>query len=390
MQAIVKLTYSTESGKDPGTAYYFRNKLNSREVKAEVKNSYRPYKLLYYTLFDAVCCVLFLKEFGLTDFSETIPIPDDFHSWDSQQKISWMTEISRKIVRKWFFEDSDLLAEVRTVLVDTDHPENYWVKCLKDGRFQCHFCDKSYVHVDSVSYHEKVKHGHKESTKSKPSLNKDRDELYDYILLLFRLCALHRNLDSAVDMGDGPRSVRSAKYETPLYNKTGKTKYLIGSIHLTSLTSGTLSNDQTERLVHNRFINVSGGKNRNMALDEYVEILNREIKNASTGFQTQESIIKHSKDFPFLINNIRHFDEICNIRERKGFHHKPSYQEDVKIVTNELISLNALEEQPGRQFHCRKLAQNRNPFDSSFQNLPLMILRHKPTLCFRRLRNRQV
>lgn len=228
------------------------------------------------------------------------------------------------------------------------------------------------------------------STKSKPSVDKDRDELYDYILLLFRLCALHRNLDSAVDMGDGPRSVRSAKYETPLYNKTGKTKYLIGSIHLTSLTSGTLSNDQTERLVHNRFINVSGGKNRNMALDEYVEILNREIKNASTGFQTQESIIKHSKDFPFLINNIQHFDDICNIRGKKGFHHMPSYQEDVKIVTNELISLNALEEQPGRQFHCRKLAQNRNPFASSFQNLPLMILRHKPTLCFRRLLNRQV
>ena len=86
-----------------------------------------------------------------------------------------MTEISRKIVRKWFFEDSDLLAEVRTVLVDTDHPENYRVKCLKDGRFQCLFCDKSYVHVDSVSYHEKVKHIMKRlnmATKHLPKANR--------------------------------------------------------------------------------------------------------------------------------------------------------------------------------------------------------------------------
>lgn len=100
-------------------------------------------------------------------------------------------------------------------------------------------------------------------------------------------------------MADGARSIRSAKYEALLYKKTGKTKYLIGSIHLTSLTSGTLSKDQTERLIQNRFINVSCGKNRNIALDEYVEFMNREIKSASTGHQTKESLIKHSKDFPF-------------------------------------------------------------------------------------------
>ena len=97
------------------------------------------------------------------------------------------------------------------------------------------------------------------------------DELYNYTLLLFKLCALHKNLDSAVDMGYGRRFVRSAKYETPIYNKTNKTRYLIGSIHLTSLVSGTLPKEQTELLVWNMFINVSAGKNNNMAIDEYVE-----------------------------------------------------------------------------------------------------------------------
>lgn len=177
------------------------------------------------------------------------------------------------------------------------------------------------VNVDSLIIHEKAKHGYKESTKNTTAKDEDKDDLFDYIILLFRLCALHKNLDSAVDMADGARSIRSAKYEALLYNKTGKTKYLIGSIHLTSLTSGTLSKDQTERLIQNRFINVSGGKNRNMALDEYVEFMNREIKSASTGHQTKESLIKHSKDFPFLVESVQHFDDMCDVRGRKGFHH---------------------------------------------------------------------
>ena len=42
------------------------------------------------------------------------------------------------------------------------------------------------------------------------------DELNNYTLLLFKLCALHKNLDCAVDMGYGRQSVRSAKYETPV------------------------------------------------------------------------------------------------------------------------------------------------------------------------------
>jgi hypothetical protein len=38
---------------------------------------------------------------------------------------------------------------------------------------------------------------------------------------------LHRNLDTAVDMGDGERCVRSAKYELPIYNKTENKIYQI-------------------------------------------------------------------------------------------------------------------------------------------------------------------
>lgn len=125
-------------------------------------------------------------------------------------------------------------------------------------------------------------------------------------------------MDSSVDMGDGPRAVRSAKFETPIYHKINKTKYLIGSVHLTALVSGTLSAHQTERLIANRFINISGGQNNNISLDEYVEILNRDTKNTTSGFQSKESIIQHSKEFHHLINLVKHVDGIFNVQARKG------------------------------------------------------------------------
>lgn len=98
-------------------------------------------------------------------------------------------------------------------------------------------------------------------------------------------------------MADGNRSVRSAKYELPVYNLTNKTKYANGSIHLIALTESILSDEQRVRLTANRFINLQGGVNNNMALDEYVKLLNCDSKIACSGFKTKESVLYHSKVF---------------------------------------------------------------------------------------------
>lgn len=123
----------------------------------------------------------------------------------------------------------------------------------------------------------------------------DSDELQDYISLLFKLTLLHKNLDTALDMGDGERSVRSTKYELPIYNRTRKVKYVSGSIHLSALTSGVLEEEQCKRLVAIRFVNVQGGRNNNIALDEYLEILNRESKIACSGHQTKKKYYRAFK-----------------------------------------------------------------------------------------------
>lgn len=178
------------------------------------------------------------------------------------------------------------------------------------------------------------------------------DQLKDYSLMLFKLVMLQKHFDSAVDMGDGKRSVRSIKYELPIYNKTNKTKYCIESIHLTALTSGSLPATQEERLEANWFINLQGGRNHNIAVDEFVEMLNRDSKVACSGHQTEDSIVQQSKEVPHIINIAKHYDVISDIKSMKGFHYLPSYKEDFRKVLKDLQEINILEHTSKRILKC--------------------------------------
>jgi len=151
-----------------------------------------------------------------------------------------------------------------------------------------------------------------------------------------------------------------------------------------------LKGEQKERLIANRCINLQGGKNNNMALDEYVELLNRDSKNTCSGFQTKESILLHSKEFPHLINFVKHFDSFCNVSTRKGFHHLPSYAEDITKIMTELININAFTLAKGRKLKTKSLFVNKYIFDDCFHGFGILVHRHKPIVAFHRLRNKQI
>lgn len=47
-----------------------------------------------------MCYVLFFKEFGLRSTEEKIPVPE---LSSSEEKVSWINEVSERIVKNWFF-----------------------------------------------------------------------------------------------------------------------------------------------------------------------------------------------------------------------------------------------------------------------------------------------
>ena len=122
LQALAKLTLTSGSGQDPGTHYYYKNLLNHRDVKGEVKNSYCPNKLLFYTAFDAICQLLLLHYFDMTDVHSNIPFPKEFKDLSDKEKVEWLNQVAREILQTWFFENQDdICKELREVL---DDPQN--------------------------------------------------------------------------------------------------------------------------------------------------------------------------------------------------------------------------------------------------------------------------
>ncbi|XP_048251373.1 uncharacterized protein LOC125379194 [Haliotis rufescens] len=128
LEAVTKMTYSTKSVNDRGTMHYYRNLLNASNVKGKVKNAYRPYGILYYTVLEGLCLALFLRHFGIEDLDADIPLPDGFSDMSEEDKIGWLNEICSTILRKWFFDSTqDVFHYLREVITDKVHPENYWL-----------------------------------------------------------------------------------------------------------------------------------------------------------------------------------------------------------------------------------------------------------------------
>ena len=95
------MTYSTESVADKCTVHYYRNLLNMRNVKGKITNAYRPYKLLYHTILDAICVCMFLNYFNLTDIDNDIQMPEGFTDMTNEEKIGWINKISDEILEEF-------------------------------------------------------------------------------------------------------------------------------------------------------------------------------------------------------------------------------------------------------------------------------------------------
>ena len=108
--------------------------LNYRNVKGNVKNEYRAYKMLYYAVLEAITLSMFLNHFGIDtipDNSENfpkVPFPDNFTGMTNAEKLEWLNGVCTCIVKQWFFEDStDICSSLHEVIDDSENPENYWI-----------------------------------------------------------------------------------------------------------------------------------------------------------------------------------------------------------------------------------------------------------------------
>ena len=95
-------------------------------------------------------------------------------------------------------------------------------------------------------------------------------------------------------------------------------------------------------------------------------MLHRESMVACSGHQTKDSILDNSKEYPHIVNMTKHFDKISGFVQKKGFHHLPSYKQDVMKVAKVLLGIDVMKCTPGRNFKFKGFSLDRNPFATSF------------------------
>lgn len=87
------------------------------------------------------------------DLQQEIHLPDNFDTKSNNEKIEWLDLQSESILKMWFFDqENDIFKNLRDIVCDKDHPENYWTSTLWEGRFKCDHCDKTYAHVGSFKF----------------------------------------------------------------------------------------------------------------------------------------------------------------------------------------------------------------------------------------------
>lgn len=79
---------------------------------------------------------------------------------------------------------------------------------LIDGKVKCYHFDKNLCICCSLKANEEIFNGVTMSKKERKDKEKSKVELYGYMLLLFNLSLLHKNLNDAVDMVDGARTIK--------------------------------------------------------------------------------------------------------------------------------------------------------------------------------------
>ena len=113
-----------------------------------------------------------------------------------------------------------------------------------------------------------------------------------------------------------------------------------------------MSPEQFDRLLYNRFVNVTGHPGRNIPADMHMEHLNRQLKECIEGLgsnKTEKGIIKVGKAIGMLGHILQLFDEHNNVSASGGTHHIASTERDQAIIVEDLLRWHTFSTIPHRK-----------------------------------------
>ena len=158
----------------------------------------------------------------------------------------------------------------------------------------------------------------------------------------------------AIREGDGLAMMSIWKIHMPMFWRGNNYKYLIIAHRLLAGISGWLPPRLIEEIIHNRTVNLKGGKGKNNAMDRVCEFLNAEFKETlkhAHGSLTDATVQRAGKIVGALgvaLDSV--FEQnIAESTTRDSYRKKKNYQIDIEFFVQEYKEARLFDTIPGRQ-----------------------------------------
>ena len=165
------------------------------------------------------------------------------------------------------------------------------------------------------------------------------DEIHNYACNFLSLGCFYLAYKDAIKEGDGMRVLECWRYLLPIFHNAGRRNYSKEAFCFLTQYFHDLPPQQAQQFLYSRFVNTKGVRGRNIALDLHLEHLNRLCKDCVKGLganKTKENIERCSKALGVLDKILSNFDDNNHVPNTSGAHSRPSYKEDLHSIVDEL------------------------------------------------------
>lgn len=307
--------YVTKSSRERGTLYQLRNIINRRNVVSDVSKGYHATAAFIDLVTECHIITAALEHLNMeSPSSECKSLPQNISDLDSESKKAFILQICTAIVDKYFLNDvSQSLNKIETEDQSTSSSE---------------------------------------------------DKVFNYASNLTKLGIIRKVAVKSTRYGDGMRLVRHWKYAGLVYHIAKKTKYRLESFLILAGINALYTPRQREQIVHNRFVNLSGGEGKNLDGDYVMELLNRYAKSRVKllGPNHSPEIVDRIGKTMMVCHRIQeNLEKSLKIPPTSSSHTKQSLDKDRLTIIKALKDGQVFKSIPGR-FHQTFLNENSDLF----------------------------
>ncbi|XP_014669494.1 PREDICTED: uncharacterized protein LOC106810602 [Priapulus caudatus] len=357
LQDLFNSYYKTSSAGEKGTLFQLRNRFERTRVKSIVKDAVNDCR--EFSRFVTISFILLsaLHKLGLESLDDDSPA--QFAS--NEEKAAFLAQTALEIVDSFvatttspddLLNQGDGVPDMATNMpcrVPCGFPgchRDFAIdgKCRQTHRAMCLYQDVQLQQCDppmARNTPDGQSTASKEDFKFNYSCNVLREGLMDWVR------------EDAAEENDGHRLTRMWRFDMLLYHQNNHTKYRLLGFRLQSQLLATLTARQQHQMLHNRCINIHGGAGGNVPGDVALEFLNMVAKDALSSLRgnlTTKSIRRAGRSLSALDRIMNAYKTGLDVYFGAPKHHKPSIQNDVKLLVREMKGESLFAQIPGR-FH---------------------------------------